>query len=123
MNSLLLFTVLACAPVHQKGEASWYGPGFAGKKTASGVVFRPWKKSAAHPTLPMGTVLRVTRVDNNKSVRVIVNDRGPYAKGRIIDLSKRAARKLDMIDAGVATVEIRVIGCKRDYGHYGKRCE
>ena len=123
MPLLLLLSLIACAPVHQTGQASWYGPGFAGKKTASGVIFRPWKKTAAHPSLPMGTVLRVTRVDNGKSVRVVINDRGPYAKGRIIDLSKRSARKLNMLNAGVATVELRILRCKKDYGRYGERCD
>jgi rare lipoprotein A len=116
----VLALALACAPVHQKGQASWYGPGFAGRPTASGVIFRPWKKTAAHPSLPLGTVARVTRVDNGKSVRVIINDRGPYADGRIIDLSKRSARKLDMLEVGVVTVEVRVLGCKKEYGKYGK---
>jgi rare lipoprotein A len=118
---LLFFLAIgACAPVHQKGQASWYGPGFAGRPTASGVKFRPWKKTAAHPSLPLGTIARVTRVDTGKSVRVVINDRGPYHGGRIIDLSKRSARKLDMLKLGVATVEVRVLGCKKDYGKYGK---
>ena len=125
VRSLYLFffcMLTACTPVHQRGQASWYGPGFAGKPTASGVPFRPWKKTAAHKTLPLGTVVRVTRVDTGKSIRVIINDRGPYVDGRIIDLSKRAARKLDMLQLGVATVEIRVLKCKDDYGKYG-RCD
>ena len=119
---LTILTLNACAPVHQRGQASWYGPGFAGKPTASGVPFRPWKKTAAHKTLPLGTVVRVTRTDTGKSVRVTINDRGPYAKGRIIDLSKRSARQLDMLQDGVAHVEIRVLRCKKDYGKYG-RCD
>ena len=119
---LTLLNLLGCTTVHQRGQASWYGPGFAGKPTASGVPFRPWKKTAAHKTLPLGTVVRVTRIDTGKSVRVTINDRGPYAKGRIIDLSKRSARKLNMIQDGVATVEIRVLRCKEDYGKYG-RCD
>ena len=97
------------------GQASWYGPGFAGKPTASGVPFRPWRRTAAHKTLPMGTVVKVTRVDTGGSVRVVINDRGPYAHGRIIDLSKKAARRLDMLSDGVATVELRVVGCKKKY--------
>lgn len=115
----LLLLLLVCACAHrappQTGKASWYGPGFAGKPTASGVPFRPSRRTAAHKTLPFGTVIRVTRVDTGAHVRVVVNDRGPYAKGRVVDLSQRAARKLDMLDAGVATVEIRVVGCKRRY--------
>lgn len=95
--------------------ASWYGPGFRGKPTASGVRFRPRRRTAAHKTLPFGTVVKVTRTDTMDSVRVVINDRGPYAGGRVIDLSKRAARKIDMLDDGVAPVEIRVVGCRRRY--------
>lgn len=115
--SLLLF-LLACAkhPVIQSGKASWYGRELAGNPTASGEPFRPIRRTAAHPTLPFGTVLKVTRPDTGESVRVVINDRGPYAKGRIIDLSRRSARKLDMLEAGVVTVELRVVGCRERYG-------
>lgn len=113
---LLLWACAARAPT-QEGVASWYGPGFAGKPTASGEPFRPWRRTAAHRSLPFGTVVRVTRVDTGESVRVVITDRGPYAKGRVIDLSRKAARRLDMIDAGVAPVELRVVGCReRRYG-------
>ena len=100
----------------QTGMASWYGPGFRGKPTASGVPFRPGRRTAAHKTLPFGTVVKVTRSDTGQSVRVTINDRGPYAKGRVIDLSKKAARRVDLIAAGVAPVELRVVGCRRRYG-------
>jgi rare lipoprotein A len=114
---LLLFSLFACAPkVHQTGAASWYGRELAGRPTASGEPFRPWRRTAAHPKLPFGTVVKVTRVDTGQSVRVVINDRGPYAKGRIIDLSRRSARRIDLIDAGVTTVELRVVGCKERYG-------
>ncbi len=117
LTLLVLWGALAvggCAakPVHT-GVASWYGPGFAGKPTASGDRFRPARRTAAHKTLPFGTVLRV-RLDG-RSVRVIVNDRGPYAKGRALDLSKGAARRLGMIDKGVAEVTWTEIGCKKRY--------
>jgi len=118
-SSTLLFTLLLGCGAHrttQTGEASWYGPGFRGKPTASGERFRPWKRTAAHKTLPLGTVVRVTRLDNRESVRVVINDRGPYAKGRIIDLSKGAARRIDLIDDGTAPVRIVVVGCKEKYG-------
>jgi rare lipoprotein A len=69
--------------------------------------------------LPFGTVVKVTRTDTGESVRVVINDRGPYAKGRVIDLSERAAKRIDMIDEGVVTVEIRVVGCKERY----ERCD
>lgn len=118
MVSLLpLMLLLGCAgaPVVQEGVASWYGRELAGRPTASGEPFRPIRRTAAHPTLPFGTVLRVTRVETGKSVRVVVNDRGPYAKGRIIDLSRRAARRLGFIDAGVTRVQLQVVGCKERY--------
>lgn len=111
---IMLSTGCAKAPV-QTGQASWYGPGFRGKPTASGKRFRPRKRTAAHKTLPFGTVVKVTRTDSGQSVRVVINDRGPYAGGRVIDLSRRAARKIDMIQDGVAPVEIRVVGCRRRY--------
>ncbi len=98
------------------GKASWYGPGFAGNPTASGERFRPWKRTAAHKTLPFGTVVKVTRTDTGRTVRVVINDRGPFVQGRIIDLSRKAARRLRMIDDGVAPVEVKVVGCKERYG-------
>ena len=110
MFALLLF--LGCQRVHQKGEASWYGRQFAGRPTASGEIFRPYKKTAAHKDLPLGTKVKVTRIDTGQSVRVVINDRGPYVDGRIIDLSRRAARKIDMVEKGTTEVEIRIIGCK-----------
>ncbi|MGM0587672.1 MAG: septal ring lytic transglycosylase RlpA family protein [Bacteroidota bacterium] len=92
-----------------EGQASWYGPNFHGKKTASGERFNMYRYTAAHRTLPLGTKIRVVNVDNGKSVVVRINDRGPYAKGRILDLSKRAARKLDMLDTGTAHVQLYLI--------------
>ena len=117
MHPLWLLLALACGPKTpvETGLASWYGPGFAGKPTASGEPFRPARRTAAHPKLPFGTVVRVTRVDTGQSVRVVVNDRGPYKKGRIIDLSRKAARRIDLIDEAVAQVEVRVVGCKARY--------
>lgn len=111
-----LLLLLACAhPVLQTGVASWYGPGLAGRPTASGETFRPSRRTAAHPSLPFGTVLKVTRVDTGTSVRVVVNDRGPFAGGRIIDLSRRSARRLDMLEIGLTTVELRQVGCRRRF--------
>ena len=104
---------MSCRPVWQKGQASWYGRELAGRPTASGRKFRPWRMSAAHPSLPFGTMVKVTRVDTGQSVRVVIDDRGPFVSGRVIDLSRRAARGLDMIDQGVAAVEIRIIGCRK----------
>jgi len=96
------------AKVHT-GEASWYGPGFKGKKTASGEIFDPAKFTAAHKTFPLGSRARVTHLENGKSVEVEINDRGPYADGRIIDLSQAAARALGMTENGTAAVRVELI--------------
>jgi rare lipoprotein A len=88
----------------QVGKASWYGPGFHGKKTASGQIFNQHALTAAHPRLPLGTRARVTNLHNGKEVEVTINDRGPHGGGRIIDLSRAAARKLAM--GGSARVSI-----------------
>jgi rare lipoprotein A len=88
------------------GMASWYGES---QTTASGERFDKHKMTAAHRTLPLGTYVRVTNTRNGKSVVVRINDRGPYGHGRVIDLSEAAARKLDMIDAGVAPVTLEVV--------------
>lgn len=88
------------------GKASWYGPGFNGHETASGETFNQGKMTAAHPSLPLGTEAKVTNLENNKKVEVEITDRGPYEKGRIIDLSKAAAKKLDMKEGGVSKVKI-----------------
>ncbi|MEM9982330.1 MAG: septal ring lytic transglycosylase RlpA family protein, partial [Bacteroidota bacterium] len=93
----------------QKGKASYYADKFNGRKTASGEIFSNNKMTAAHRTLAFNTVVRVTNLTNNKSVVVRINDRGPYAHNRIIDLSKVAARKLDMIRTGTAKVKVEAI--------------
>ncbi len=90
----------------ENGVASWYGPNFHGKLTANGEVYDMNGVSAAHRTLPFGTILLVENLDNGKTVQVRVNDRGPYAKNRIIDLSKGAAEKIDMIGPGTARVRL-----------------
>ena len=92
----------------ERGEASWYGPGFHGRKTASGERFDQQKLTAAHMELPLGTKAIVTNLENGRSVEVEINDRGPYVPGRAIDLSKAAARELGMIKAGVAPVLVEV---------------
>mgnify|MGYP002619655697 CR=1 FL=1 len=91
------------------GMASWYGPGFHGRTTASGERFNRRAFTAAHRTLPMGTLVRVRRLDTGRHVDVRINDRGPYAQGRIIDLSQRAARALRMEREGVVRVEVTVL--------------
>ena len=90
----------------EEGEASWYGPGLYGRKTASGEVLRPGMLTAAHRTLPFGTCLRVTNLENGRAVEVRVNDRGPYAASRIIDVSETAARALGMRGQGVTRVRL-----------------
>ena len=91
------------------GEASWYGPGFNGKKTANGETFDDSKFTAAHKTLPLGSKARVTNIDTGGSVEVEINDRGPYVNGRIIDLSHAAAKALGIIDAGIAMVRVELL--------------
>jgi rare lipoprotein A len=90
----------------QVGEASWYGPAQNGKETASGETFDQNKLTAAHPTLPLGTKAVVTSLETGKSVAVTINDRGPFEKGRKIDLSRAAAQKIGMTKEGVAQVKI-----------------
>lgn len=93
----------------QTGIASWYGPGFHGRPTASGVIYNQNDLTAAHQTLPLGTRVMVTNLDNGRSTEVAINDRGPFAKGRILDLSYAAARTLGMIGPGTIPVRIEVI--------------
>lgn len=93
----------------QTGVASWYGPGFHGKATSSGAIYDQHGLTAAHPSLPLGTRVRVTNLDTQRSVDVLVNDRGPFAKGRVIDLSYAAAREVGMIGPGTARVRIDVV--------------
>lgn len=93
----------------REGVASWYGPGFAGRLTANGEIFDPGKLTAAHRTLPFNTHLRVTNLRNGRSVVVRINDRGPFAGNRIIDLSRAAAERIGMIGSGTARVRLEVL--------------
>lgn len=97
---------LKAGKVIESGVASWYGPKFHGNLTANGERYDMYGLTAAHRTLPFNTVLRVENQDNGKSVIVRVNDRGPFAKNRIIDLSKKAAQEIDMIGNGTAPVRL-----------------
>ncbi len=107
---VLILGGLFCIPMQaQTGFASYYSDMFQGRKTASGELYNKDAMTAAHRTLPFGTILRVTRLDNNMSVIVKVNDRGPYAKDRIVDISKKAALGLDLVNAGVAKVKIEKV--------------
>ncbi|MGB6118894.1 MAG: septal ring lytic transglycosylase RlpA family protein [Mesorhizobium sp.] len=93
----------------RKGKASWYGDAFHGRLTANGEVYDMTHLSAAHPTMPLPSYARVTNLKNGSSVMVRVNDRGPYAQGRIIDLSKRAAEMLDYTHSGIADVKVEYV--------------
>ncbi len=105
----LAFLVLSsCAnKIMETGKASFYADKFAGRTTANGEIFRQTKRTAAHRTLPFGTRVTVVNVTNGKKVTVRINDRGPFVAGRAIDLSKKAARKLNMVQQGVTTVQLK----------------
>ena len=91
------------------GEASWYGPGFYGNRTANGEVFRPGTMTAAHRTLPFGTRVRVTNLWNGRKAVVRINDRGPFAGDRVIDLAHGAASELGLTSSGIAQVRLEVL--------------
>ena len=93
----------------QSGRVSWYGPGFHGRRTASGEVFNTNDLTMAHRSLPLGSKVRVTNLANGRSVVLRVNDRGPYARGRIADLSHAAAARLDFVDDGVVRARIELL--------------
>ena len=93
----------------QIGIASWYGKNFHGKPTASGEIYNMYDMTAAHKTLPLGTEVMVTNLENNRSVEVTINDRGPFVKNRIIDLSYAAAKAIGMVGPGTARVMIEVL--------------
>lgn len=101
--------MLASAAGVSSGQASWYGPGFYGNRTASGEVFRPGTLTAAHRSLPFGTRVRVTNLWNGRSTVVRINDRGPFHGGRIIDLAHGAAQELGVTASGVADVKLEVL--------------
>jgi rare lipoprotein A len=97
----------------QTGLATWYGAAFAGRRTANGERFDPARLTAAHRTLPFGTVVDVTRVDTRATVRVRITDRGPFGhEDRIIDLSRAAAERIGLVRTGVARVELHVVGAQ-----------
>lgn len=108
MTALLTSAAREVPEYVERGRASWYGPGFHGKKTASGERFDQRALTAAHMELPLGTKAVVTNLKNGRRVEVEINDRGPYKPGRSIDLSKAAARELGMLEAGVVPVLVEV---------------
>jgi len=118
--SLLCFTgLMSCSHIPKDKDgtwtASWYGKPFHGRQTASGETYNMYGLSAAHKHLAFGTRLQVTNPKNNRSVVVTINDRGPFVRGRDLDLSLGAARKLDMVEDGVILVEVRILGADSSY--------
>ena len=109
INGVTYYPMESADGYSEVGVASWYGPGFHGKLTANGETYNQKAMTAAHKTLPLPTLVKVENLENGKSVVVRVNDRGPYSKGRIIDLTEVAARRLDMLDKGTAKVRVSVL--------------
>lgn len=103
----------------ERGVASWYGPGFHGNKTANGEHFDMHQMTAAHRTLPLGSVVQVRSLSNGRSVTVRINDRGPFAKGRVLDLSLAGAKVLGMTGTGTDRVELRVVAYQGRPGAFG----
>jgi rare lipoprotein A len=94
----------------QTGIASWYGEDFHGKKTSSGEIYDMYAESAAHKTLPLGTIVRVRNLDNNREMEIRINDRGPFVTGRVIDLSYACASKLGVVGPGTVPIELVAVG-------------
>ena len=122
LTLLLVGSFLGCGSAHtqpvqthshgksvQHGKASWYGKPFHGRLTANGERYNMHAPTAAHKTLPFGTRVRVTNLDNGKHTVVRINDRGPFVKGRIIDLSYGAAKQIQMLQMGVARVKLEIL--------------
>lgn len=109
LTSLISFASFACFGQIQTGKASFYADKFEGRPTASGEKYKHSRLTAAHKTLPFGTKVKVTNLSNNESVEVVINDRGPYVDGRVIDLSKSAAEKLGFVNQGITDVKIEVV--------------
>lgn len=107
----------------KKGVASWYGPGFQGRKTATGEIFDMYEMTAAHKTLPIPSYAEVTNLENNKTVVVRINDRGPYVGNRLLDLSYAAAQKLGIQHEGTGKVEIKAITPLQALPHIQKTAE
>lgn len=105
---LMVCFLAACSPkLEERGRASFYADAFQGRKTANGERFRQGRRTAAHKTLPFGTKVKVTNLKNGRTVTVRINDRGPFVSGRVIDLSRKAAGRLGMVNDGVAEVRLR----------------
>ncbi|MBS0168975.1 MAG: septal ring lytic transglycosylase RlpA family protein [Nitrospira sp.] len=105
--------------VVERGQASWYGPGFHGNRTANGEVYDMHKLTAAHRTLPLGSVVVVRSLTTGRQVTVRINDRGPFARGRILDLSLAGAQSVGMVGSGTDDIELRVISYEGSAGGMG----
>ena len=105
----LIVLYQVAGPYYEIGIASWYGPGFDGNLTANGEVYDMYGISAAHKTLPFGTIVRVVEIETGRSIVVRINDRGPFIEGRIIDLSNGAAEKLGIVEKGITEVGLRIL--------------
>jgi len=116
LSVLFIFNTVFCFCV-ETGYASWYGGKFNGRYTASGEIYDMNKLTAAHKTLPFGTYVKVINIDNGKSVIVKINDRGPFVKGRVIDLSRAGAEEIGMLKNGIARVLIIVVSKDKDMNH------
>jgi len=99
-------------PEVEIGEASWYGPWHEGRTTASGEVFHMSRLTSAHPTWPLGSIVRVTSLRTGRTVVVRLNDRGPFVDSRVIDLSRAAARKLDLVERGIEPVLLELLSAE-----------
>jgi rare lipoprotein A len=115
---LAVAAVPTCADPALRGLASWYGGKFHGRMTSSGEVFDTNEMTAAHRSLPFGTMVKVTNLENGRTAVVKINDRGPFVDGRIIDLSRAAAAELDFLGKGVAEVSLEIIGFAREANVY-----
>ncbi len=104
----------------ERGVASWYGPGFHGRITANGEVYDMDRLTAAHPSLPFDSLVEVENLENGRRVRVRINDRGPFVRGRIIDLSRAAAKEIRMIGPGTARVELRMVAAGAEVAGPGR---
>jgi rare lipoprotein A len=113
---LSLFTLVQLNAQVQTGKASFYSDAFEGNPTASGEKYRANKMTAAHKSLPFGTVVKVTNLANNESVEVTINDRGPFVEGRVIDVSKAAAQKLGFFNQGTTEVKIEIVDAGKGTG-------
>jgi peptidoglycan lytic transglycosylase len=122
--AILLLALSACAARHiqpsepgwtEKGVASWYGSDFNGKPTASGETYNMYAMTAAHKDLPLGSIVKVTNLENGRHAKVVINDRGPFVAGRIIDLSFSAAKAIGITASGTAIVRIELLGRESRY--------